>query len=134
MVQHGGVTRDEAVALFDRRRAAWLAEDVDGYLACFAPDIDFRGPAGEPVYGLDAYASLIAKSLEVVRPVAFDFHEIAVHEDRVLAEWTIALDVRADGRHLSYRGMSVCTIRDGLISWWREYYDPSLLTRRSTAQ
>jgi len=28
---------------------------------------------------------------------------------------------------VSWRGMSICTIRDGLIVHWREYWDPAAL-------
>ena len=40
------ITVDEARAVYERRRAAWLAEDLDGYLACFAEDVVLAGPIG----------------------------------------------------------------------------------------
>ncbi len=120
----GGVNRDDAAALFERRRQAWLNEDVEDYLDCFAEDLVLETPASEPTHGRARYAALVRRSLAAVRPVAFDFHEIAVHGTTVLAEWTITLEVRADRRELSYRGMSICEIEDGRILWWREYYDP----------
>jgi hypothetical protein len=39
------VTRDQAVVLFERRRDAWLAGDLDAYLDLFAPDLVFQSPA-----------------------------------------------------------------------------------------
>jgi uncharacterized protein (TIGR02246 family) len=118
------VDRTEAVALFERRRDAWLREDVQGYLDLFADDVVLQTPARPPVHGRAAYERLVRASLDHVRPVSFDFHHLAVHGDTVLAEWTIGLEVRADGRSISYRGMSVCELRDGLIQSWREYFDP----------
>jgi limonene-1,2-epoxide hydrolase len=117
--------RDEAVALFERRRDAWLREDADAYLALFADDVILQTPGREPVAGLEAYGRLVRASLAHVRPVSFDFHQLAVDGDVVLAEWTIALELRADRRPISYRGMSVCEIADGRIRTWREYYDPA---------
>jgi len=117
--------RTDAVRLFESRRDAWLAEDVDAYLALFSDDVILQVPGRDPVVGIAAYAEMVRTSLAHVRPVRFDFHQLAVHGDVVLAEWTIDLEVRADGRPISYRGMSVCEIAEGRIRRWREFYDPA---------
>lgn len=127
----GVIEHEKAVALFERRRDAWLSEDLDAYLSLFDPGLVYQGPVGEPVYGRDNYGDLVRRSYKAVRPVSFDFHEIAVHDTRVLAEATITFELRANGRRLSYRYMSICDIKDGLITWWREYYDTSHLNRGS---
>ena len=119
----------EAVAVFERRRAAWLAEDLDTYLGMFNENIVFQGPAGEPTHGKAAFAALVRRSAQMVRPASWEFHEIAVNGSRVLAEWTIAIESRSDGSRYTWSGMSVCELRDGLITWWREYYDPAALKR-----
>src|SRR5690348_13540122 len=36
------LTREDALDLFARRRDAWLASDLDAYLALFAPDMTFQ--------------------------------------------------------------------------------------------
>jgi ketosteroid isomerase-like protein len=43
----------------------------------------------------------------------------------VLAEWVISVEHRASGQQITWRGMSRCTIRDGLIVAWREYWNPA---------
>jgi ketosteroid isomerase-like protein len=48
----------------------------------------------------------------------------------VLAEWECEIEWRADGRRSVWRGMSVCRIRDGLITRWREYWNPADFERR----
>jgi uncharacterized protein (TIGR02246 family) len=121
------VTRDEAVELFDRRRRAWLAEDLDAYLALFDDGLIIQVPGHEPMRGRAAYAELVHRSHEHVRPVAFEFHEIAVDGATVLSEWTITIERRADGRRITYDGMSRCEIRDSVITSWREYFDPAQL-------
>jgi uncharacterized protein (TIGR02246 family) len=119
-------TREEAVALFDRRRRAWLAEDLEGYLALWADDVTFGAPSHrEPLRGRSAYAALVRRSLDVARPVRFDIHHLAVHGPIVLAEWTIAVERRDGGRRVEWSGMSVAEVRDGLIHVWREYWDPA---------
>ena len=117
--------RTDAVRLFESRRDAWLREDAEAYLALFADDVVLQVPGREPVVGISAYEELVRASLGHVRPVRFDFHQLAVHGDVVLAEWSIDLEVRADGRLISYRGLSVCEVVDGRIRTWREYYDPA---------
>lgn len=123
-------SRDEAVRLFEKRRDAWLAEDLDTYLALFAPDLSFQSPVhAEPMLGRDAFAALVRGSNERVRPVFFDFGHIAVEGDWVLAEWRIGIEDRKSGRRLEYDGMSSCRIVDGSIVWWREYWNPADLGR-----
>ena len=119
-------SHEEAVELFERRRKAWLDEDADAYLALWAEDMTFRSPVhDEPLREKPAYEKLIRRSLEMVRPVAFTVHHIAVHGDLVLAEWDAEIEWRTDGRRSAWRGMSVCEIRDGLITEWREYWNPA---------
>jgi len=118
-------TREEAIELFDKRRRAWLAEDVDAYLALWAEDMTFQSPVHvEPLRGKSAYAELIRQSVQFARPLRFEFAHIAVAGDMVLAEWTIAIERRDIGRIIEWRGMSVCTIVDGTIRDWREYWNP----------
>ena len=118
-------THAEAVALFERRRRAWLAEDVDAYLALWADDMTFQSPVhAEPLAGRDAFAALVRSSLAFARPLSFDFARLAVHGDVVLAEWRIAIERRDGGRRIAWWGMSAAEIRGGLIQRWREYWNP----------
>jgi limonene-1,2-epoxide hydrolase len=126
------VERSEAVSAFEARRDAWLREDIDAYLSYFSPDVRFQGPAGGPVVGVEAYGALVRSSVERVRPVSFEYHDIAVDGANVLAEWTQSVEVRSVPRVLVWRGMSICELRHGRIVWWREYYDPSHLRIEST--
>ena len=61
----------------------------------------------------------------MARPVRFDIRHLAAHGALVLAEWEIAIANRQDGREIAWSGMSVCEIRDGLITRWREYWNPA---------
>ena len=116
----------EAVALFERRRDAWLREDVEGYLALWAEDMTFQSPVhAEPLRGRTAFAALVRRSLAFSRPLAFDFTHIAVQGPMVLAEWRIAVERREGGRRIEWWGMNVAELRDGLIRSWREYWNPT---------
>jgi limonene-1,2-epoxide hydrolase len=124
------LTLEDAQALFDDRRDAWLAADLDRYLMLFADDLEIAMPGrAEPLHGIAAYRKLVARSFEWARPASFDFHHLAVVGGIVLAEWTIAVERRDTGERVRWRGMSICEIRDGRIAWWREYYDPATFGR-----
>jgi ketosteroid isomerase-like protein len=117
-------TYDEAVALFDKRRQAWLGEDIDAYLALFANDMTFQSPVHIEPLDRAAFGDLVRQSAAFSRPLRFDFDHIAVRGPMVLAEWTIAIERRDSGQRVEWRGMSVAEIRDGLIVTWREYWNP----------
>jgi ketosteroid isomerase-like protein len=111
--------------LFERRRAAWLASDLEAYLDLWADDMTFQSPVhAEPLRGKPAFAELVRPSLELSEPLRFEFEHIAVAGTMVLAEWTIAIARRDTDRVIEWRGMSVCEIRDGRIHAWREYWNP----------
>ena len=117
-------THDEALALFERRRDAWLREDVDAYLALWDPEMRFQSPVHAEPIGRAAFGELVRRSLAAARPREFEFTHIAVAGDMVLAEWRIAIEGRGDGRRIEWWGMSVAEIRAGRIRSWREYWNP----------
>ena len=118
-------SRDEALALFERRRRAWLAEDLDAYLALWADDMRFQSPVHHDPLDRAAFAELVRGSLAAARPIAFEFLHVATAGDTVLAEWRIEIERRADARRVAWHGMSVAEIRAGLITAWREYWNPA---------
>lgn len=121
-------TLEEVTALFDRRRSAWLAEDHDAYLACFADDVELVVPGQRPVRGRAEYAEVVRRAAAWARPLRFDVHHLAVAPDgAVLAEWTIAVARRDRAGVVEWRGMSVCGLEGDRIRWWREYWDPASL-------
>ena len=123
------LSHEDALALFERRRRAWLDGDLDGYLALWTEDMTFQSPMhAEPLRGRDAFAELVGRSLATARPVRFDLEHLAVWGDVVLAEWCIAIERRGSSRQIEWRGMSVAEMRDGRIAAWREYWNPAALT------
>ena len=122
------LTRRDVEDLFDRRRQAWLASDDDAYMALWADDMTIELPGHtEPIVGKPAYAELIARSSKNMRPISWEFHALAIDGDRVLAEWTLSGELRAAKKVVTWRGMSICRLEDGLIKEWREYWDPASL-------
>ena len=114
---------DEARDIFARRIAAWLAEDVDAYVACWHDDMRIEMPSGV-IEGAARYRKLVVGSFAWAAPVSFDVHHLAVDgpNDIVFADWTIRARRREDDALVEWRGLSVCELRDGRISWWREHH------------
>lgn len=106
---------------FARRVAAWLAEDVDGYLACWHDDMELTIPSGV-ISGLASYRRMVEGSFRWAAPVSFDVHHLAVDGSCVLADWTIRARRREDDVLVEWHGLSVCELRDGRITWWREHH------------
>jgi ketosteroid isomerase-like protein len=117
------VTVDEAQAVFKRRIDAWLAQDVDAYVACWHDDMRIEMPTGV-IEGAAKYRKLVAASFGWAVPVSFDVHHLAVVDrgNVVLADWTIRARRREDSVVVEWRGLSVCELRDGRIRWWREHH------------
>jgi len=126
------MTYAEAVELFDRRRTAWLREDLETYLAMWADGMTFQSPVHpQPLCGRQEFGQLVRQSMQMMRPVAFEVHHLAVVGDVILAEWTIAAEHRQSGQRIEWAGMSVAEVSEGLITRWREYWNPADLAPRS---
>jgi ketosteroid isomerase-like protein len=117
------LTADEARAVFRRRVDAWLAGDVDAYVACWHDDMRIEMPSGT-IEGAAKYRKLVEASFGWAAPVSFDVHHLAVDPDAsmVFADWTIRARRRDDGVVVEWRGLSICELRAGQISWWREHH------------
>jgi limonene-1,2-epoxide hydrolase len=119
----GSLSLDEARTVFSRRVAAWLAQDVDAYVACWHDDMRIEMPTGT-IDGAAKYRKLVDVSFAWAAPVSFDVHHLAVEagESIVFADWTIRARRREDDVVVEWRGLSICELRDGRIVWWREHH------------
>jgi ketosteroid isomerase-like protein len=116
-------TIDEARGVFARRIDAWLAEDVDGYVACWHDDMRIEMPTGV-IDGAARYRKLVEAAFGWGAPLSFEVHHLAVDPAGgiVFADWTIRARRREDEVIVEWRGLSVCELREGRIAWWREHH------------
>lgn len=116
--------RAEAVALMEKRRDAWVREDVNTYLGMFHHDFVFSVNGVEVVRGLLALENGVRRSYLRFRPISWEFSEIATDGQHVLAEWVVSMEERATGVPRFIRAMTVSEIQNGLTTWQREYRLP----------
>ena len=112
---------EQAVALLKKRSDAWLNQDLDSYLSLFDEDFVFLAGGVEQSRGRAALAEAVRRNYELFHPIIWEFHEIAVHGQNILAEWTVTLEEKVTGAQHSMRAMFICEIRDGLATCVREY-------------
>jgi ketosteroid isomerase-like protein len=110
-----------AQAVFTRRVDAWLAADLDAYMDCWHDDMVIVLPSGV-IEGAEKYRRLVAAGFQWAEPATFDVHHFAVAGAIVFADWTITARRRDDDAVIGWQGLSVCELRDGRISWWREHH------------
>lgn len=116
--------RAEAVALMEKRRDAWVREDVNTYLHMFHDDFQFSVNGVEVLRGRLALENGVRRSYLRFRPISWEFSEVAVDGHKVLAEWVVTMEERTTGVTRVVRAMSVSEIKDGLTTWQREYRLP----------
>ena len=106
-------------------REAWLENDAETYMSLWVDDMVIDLPGRETIRGKDAYAKVINRSMQHMRPISWVFHHLAVDGDRVMAEWTIEGEFISKSKQVRWRGMSICRMERGLICEWREYWNPN---------
>src|SRR4051812_47535036 len=112
-----GITVEEARAVFARRIDAWLAEDVDAYVACWHDDMRIEMPTGV-IEGAAKYRKLVIGSFAWAAPLSFEVHHLAVDDETgvVFADWTIRARRREDAVTVEWRRVSEWGPRDGRVA------------------
>jgi limonene-1,2-epoxide hydrolase len=126
-----GVEHSEAVTLVEKRRDAWVNEDLETYLGLTGEDYVLEVNGHEELRGRVAFENMIRRNYERFLPVSWDFHEIVSHDPHVLAEWTVTMEEKRSGARWSVMGMSICEVRNGVLTWWREYRSPATSSGRT---
>ncbi len=117
---------DTAVlTLLDQFAAAWNRHDVDGLMACMAPDCVFEAAAGTDVAGARhvgtaavraAYAAVFATYADA----RWNHPRHFVAGDRAVSEWTFTGTTR-DGAKVEVNGCDIFTLAGGKIAVKNSY-------------
>jgi ketosteroid isomerase-like protein len=117
-------------AIFRRSTELLQAGDLDGWFELCADDIVFElpfAPPGRParIEGLDKLADLMRRRAKRHTPPTVEHMQVYVTQDPdvIVAEVTVSGGDAPGGRERA--AVTVATFRDGLISGWRDYLNPS---------
>ena len=104
-----------------RRRGA------DGAARLFAGDATYQwGPFGDLLRGPDEIrAKWAAVGDEGEIDFRFRYEVLAVTADLGIARWIASADVPREGRRLHFDGVFALTLRDGLCTEFREWWNSS---------
>jgi uncharacterized protein (TIGR02246 family) len=108
------MSAEDVRALIDRYNGAWNRHDVDAICAMHTPDMVFENhTAGERAEG-DEVAAHVAAIFTNWPDIAFEARRIYVTPELAVNEWTAT--ATRDGERVSWPGVDVFPIRDGLIA------------------
>jgi uncharacterized protein (TIGR02246 family) len=103
-------------------RTAWIDRDADALAQLFAEDGILIVP-GQRWQGRDRIRSEIAKFARDYTDVNITIHRIIIDRDRAAVEWHYEDTETATGKRNRSDDAIVLEVQNGLISYWREYFD-----------
>lgn len=114
----------DPVDVVKRLQAAMNRYDLDGFVACFAPDYRSEQPAhpNRAFGGYDQVRTNWAAFFDAVPDFAGELLRTASEGDTVWSEWAWR-GHRRDGSALDMRGVIIMGIADDRIAWARLYME-----------
>ena len=116
------MNRQEAEALIKRQARAWEHADSDAVVADFAPDGILISPSGR-WQGHDSLRNGIESFFAEARDIQVAVTRVLIDGDQGAVEWTWSETRLSTGRRHSADDAIIFTVRDGKITYWREYID-----------
>ena len=112
--------------------AAFGRGDIPAILAVLANDIEWTTPGeGVPTQGVRRSVAEVARFFEIVAATwdftAFEPREYVASGDTVVAIGTYAAIARATGKQASSEWVMVWKMRDGKVTYFREFTDTQAL-------
>lgn len=102
---------------------AWPTGDATGLALLFSDDAVYHNMPFEPAIGRVAIVATLESFMALGGQVSVDILHLAADGPIVMTE-RVDKVIREDGT-FSLRVMGACEIGDGLITAWRDYFDPS---------
>ncbi len=103
--------------------AAWPTGDAATLSGFFSEDAEYRNGPLEPVRGRDAIVADLAQMMSLGGEVDAVIRHLLSDNTVVMTE---RVDyVRLDGKSAALRIAGVFEVHDGVITGWRDYFDPN---------
>jgi steroid delta-isomerase-like uncharacterized protein len=124
------MTREEIMAIFTRREAAWRAHDAAALAADHAPDAIVISPTGGVLEGREDIERVYRIWFKAFPDLGFTERDVLVDGDRAVLVFTVTgthagdfFGLAASGRRVQALCAFVYTLRDGLIVHERRILD-----------
>lgn len=104
--------------------AAWMQADVEAIVALFAPDGVFIAPGGR-AQGHAAIAALASAFFAQPRSISVTIQRVLVEDNVGAVEWVWSEVASATNARQTMQDAIVFELRDGKLTYWREYFDPA---------
>jgi uncharacterized protein (TIGR02246 family) len=108
----------------DRARSAWIERDADALARLFTLDAELIVP-GQRWQGRAKIREEIAKFSRQYEQVEITIHRIVLDGNLAAIEWHYEDTEKSTGKRNRSDDAILIECRDGLISYWREYFDPN---------
>ena len=124
------MTRDEALALVERRNAAWAARDPKALAATHAEDGVVRSPTGGVLEGRAEIERVYRVWLKAFPDAVWGPVELLIDGDRIVQIATITgthagdfFGMASSGRQVRVEVASLMSVQNGLVTEERRIYD-----------
>jgi uncharacterized protein (TIGR02246 family) len=117
------MTADQIRAKIAAMAEAMMRQDDDALIEHFAPDAVMITPGGRYT-GRDAIYAVGKAFNQAYTNIVIVIGQVITCGDRGAVEWSFAETRRADGYTHTMEDAIVFELRGGLVSYWREYFDP----------
>jgi limonene-1,2-epoxide hydrolase len=104
-------------------KAAWPTGDASTLRRFFSEDAEYRNGPLEPIQGRESILSNLVQMMSLGGEVYADIRHLLSDDSVVMTE---RVDyVRLGGKTAGLRVAGVLEVHDGVISGWRDYFDPN---------
>ncbi|WP_198288434.1 nuclear transport factor 2 family protein [Chamaesiphon minutus] len=109
-------------ATIELAKNAWIARDADALAQLFTEDGTLIVP-GQKWQGQAKIRSQIAKFARDYTDVRITINQMIIDGDRAAVEWHYEDTEKATGKRNQSDDAIVVEVKNGRISYWREYFD-----------
>ena len=114
----------EIRAIVERAKNAWIDRDADALAQLFTPDAQLIVPS-QRWQGQAQIREEIAKFARQYTDVRITIHRTIVDGNQAAVEWHYEDTETATGKSSQADDAIVIEVKNGRISYWREYFDTS---------
>ncbi len=114
----------EIRAIVEQAQNAWIARDADALAQLFTPDGELIVP-GQRWQGQAKIREEVAKFSRLYTDVQITIHRTIVDGNHAAVEWHYEDTEKATGKRSQADDAIVIEVKNGRISYWREYFDIS---------